>query len=86
LHAWREFVEEYPIEEQGWYECSNYVALLSVPTEQELLQIADNAQRKGLRLSVFREPDLNNQVTAIVLEPGNKSRRLCGRLRLALGE
>jgi hypothetical protein len=33
---------------------------------------------------VFREPDINNEITAIAVEPSEKSRKLCSNLPLAL--
>jgi hypothetical protein len=67
-----------------WFEASNYLALLSVPTEGHLIKLYEKASSIGIRCSLFREPDIDNEVTAIVLEPGKVSRRLCSGLPLAL--
>lgn len=75
-------MEQFPIEEADWYENSNYIALLSVEDEQKLVELAEKALRKGIRFSVFREPDIDNEVTAIVMEP--RAKGLCSKLRLAL--
>jgi len=82
-HALREFVQEHPGIDREWHENSNYLALLSVPTERDLDALIAKASAKGVRFSVFREPDIGNEITAVVLEP--KGKRLCGHLPLALG-
>lgn len=37
-----------------------------------------------IKLSVFREPDIDNQITAIALEPGTQTKKLCSNIKLAL--
>ena len=54
--------------------------------EQELMNLINRASEKGIKYSVFREPDIDNQITAIALEPGLDSKKLCSNLRLALRE
>lgn len=84
-HAMRQFVEEHPGLDVPWFEKSNTLALLSVSDEASLERLADKADDLDLKLSVFREPDLGNALTAIALEPGPRSRKLCRNLPLALG-
>jgi len=48
--------------------------------------LVKKAEERGLQISQFREPDMNNALTAITLEPGDRSRRLCRGLGLALPE
>ena len=84
IHAFRQFVDEHPITEQRWFEESNYIGFLSVPTETDLAMLCDKAETRGIKYSIFREPDIDNEITAIVLEPGEQSKRLCSNLPLAL--
>jgi len=49
-----------------------------------LVKLIEEASEKGLKFSVFREPDIDNQITSVAIEPGNKSKKLCSRLKLAL--
>lgn len=67
-----------------WFTDSNYLILLSVPDERALLVLLERARRLGLKSSMFREPDIGNQITAIALEPGFVTQRLCRNLPKAL--
>ena len=84
LHALQEFSVQHPEVTKEWYAKSNYLGLLSVKSEPDLLLLAQKAEAKGIRVSLFREPDIGNAVTAIALEPAPASKKLCARLPLAL--
>lgn len=86
MHAAIQFAFEHKEVVGDWYQTSNYLGLLSVANESELTRLAEEAKRHDIRFSVFREPDIDNQVTAIALEPGTKSKKLCSKLKLALKE
>jgi hypothetical protein len=53
-----------------------------VDNEIQLKSLIDKAEQIGICSSVFKEPDLDNQVTAVAFEPGELSKRLSKRLRL----
>jgi hypothetical protein len=78
----REWSEHYPETDSEWYKASNYLALLSVANEDKLLSLLLKAEKRGIQTACFREPDLDNAITAIVLEPGVDSKRICGNIRL----
>ena len=82
----RQFTEEHPEIDKQWFKSSNYIVLLSVENEEALENLIAIASIKNVRLAIFREPDIGNQITAIAFEPGEQSRRLCSRLKLALNE
>lgn len=84
IHAAIQFKFEHPEISLNWFEKSNYLGLLSVANEGELIALIEQATEKGISLSVFREPDIDNQITAIALAPGPQSKKLCSRLPLAL--
>lgn len=63
---------------------SNYIAVLNVSGEDELIKIIEKASLQDIKYSIFREPDIDNQITAIAISPGPKSKKLCSNLRLAL--
>lgn len=86
LHAFREFIEEYPSLDQEWYKTSNYIAILSAPDEGELERLSLRLTKKGIKHSLFREPDFDNELTAIAIEPGRDSKRACSSYPLALKE
>lgn len=75
---------EHPDTNKEWFEKSNYLGFLSVSNEEELLGLAEKANSLGIECSIFREPDVDNQATAIAIAPGNKSKKLCSNLKLAL--
>lgn len=86
LHAFREFVQEHPEIERSWYENSNFIAILSAPDEEELHKLCERAEKKGIRFSTFREADLDDALTAVALEPGKPTKRICSSYPLALKE
>ncbi len=86
IHAAIQFAMEHPDTNKEWFEKSNYLGFLSVSNEAELLGLAEKANSLGIECSIFREPDVDNQATAIAIAPGNKSKKLCSNLKLALKE
>ena len=83
-HIAFEFALQYPDETNLWMKNSNYICCLSAKDEDELYKLIQRAIDKEVCFSVFREPDIEDKITAIALEPGDRSRRLCSSLRLAL--
>lgn len=81
-HALREFVEEHPDADREWFRESQTLVLLSVPDERALARLGVKAVRAGVPHSCFREPDLNDSMTAIAIAPSGA--RLCKRFPLAL--
>lgn len=79
-----QFNFEHPEITQDWFVKSNYLGLLSVKDENALIELAREAEKNDIRYSIFREPDIENAITAIALEPGKRTKRLCGRFPLAL--
>lgn len=79
LHAFRQFIEDYSDIEKEWFKQSNYVAVLGT---SDLKSLMNEARIKEINHSYFREPDLNDEITAIVFEPCEKSKKLCKNLPL----
>lgn len=83
-HAIRQFSAEHPEVDSEWFNKSNYLALLSVADEKELMRLIVAADDCGLKWSAFREPDVGGAITAIAIEPHPKTQELCKSLPLAL--
>lgn len=86
IHAAMQFAFEHPDINREWFEKSNYVGFLSAANEYELNFLIEKAKENEIAFSVFREPDIGDQITAIALSPGIKSKKLCSKLELALKE
>lgn len=86
IHAAQQFAMNFPLTYQEWLDRSGYIALLSVEDERELKELAMEAAGKKLAVCGFFEPDIVWGMTAIVIEPGQKSARLLQKLPLALSE
>jgi hypothetical protein len=84
IHAAIQFGQQYPDIYQDWYQKSNYLGWLSVDNERELMNLVEQAKAHDISVSVFKEPDIGDRITAIALAPGQKSKKLCSRLPLAL--
>lgn len=83
-HALTEFIFEHTEIAKQWKNYSNTLVMLSTDNENKLRSLIENLISKNVMFSVFREPDLQNQITAIALEPGKISQKICNRIPLAL--
>jgi len=88
VHAALDFSVAFPELTKEWHDQSNYLVVLAAANQEELLDLASRAWDAGLRYTVFTEPDLpeGDQITAIVIEPGEATSKLCANLPLALRE
>lgn len=81
-HAAVNFVFENPDRAGPWFKNSNYLIEKVAPTEEDLYNLAQKCKEKGIVHTVFRESDLDNQITAIALEPSELTERLVRKLPL----
>lgn len=77
VHAFRSFCGEYPFVEAEWHKDNNIVVL----QHDDVVSEAERLEAKGYQLSRFYEPDLDNELTAICVEP--RAQRVLASLRLA---
>lgn len=85
-HALIKFIFEHSEISKEWYNTSEYLVKLSVNNQEELLELAEKLRWKEILFSEFREPDLDNELTAIALEPTNRARRVVSSMPLLLSE
>ncbi len=75
-HAAIDFQHAHPKEASEWQTKSNYLALLTVANEEELYKLSEKAAIRGIKYTIFREPDINNEITAIAFEPSDASKKI----------
>ena len=75
-HAAIDFQHQHPIEATEWHSKSNYLVFLTVANEDELIRLITKAILLGIKHTVFREPDLDDQITAVAFEASDASRKL----------
>lgn len=85
-HVLAEFSIEHPILFQEWHKHSKALTLLSVKDENHLIYLVKQLAEKNIPLSIFIEPDINNQVTAIAIAPSAEAKKICSSIPLALKE
>ena len=81
-HAAIDFQHQYPETSKFWQKNSNYLVYLTVKTEQELFKLLRKAESLGIKVTTFFEPDIDNQLTAIALEPSQLSKKVTSSLKL----
>lgn|SRR3954466_1570647 len=86
VHAAFHFSFDWPTLAHSWLTESNFLVVVQVPDELALAELAARAVEEGIARTIVREPDLDNEITAVALEPGSVARRLCAEMPLALKE
>lgn len=81
-HAAIDFQHEHPQHSTEWHKHSNYLAVLTTKDEQSLTDLIVKASLRGIKYTVFREPDINNEITAVAFEPSIEAKKLCSNLPL----
>ena len=79
-HALRHYQAGYPAQEARWWSCSTHLVVLQVPDLAALEALL--GQLGGLNVAAFREPWLEDQLTAVAVE--HDAWRLLSNLPLAL--
>ena len=83
-HVSIQFIYEHPEIAKQWYDFSKYLVFLSVKNLNELSELVEKLNQKGIVISKFYEPDLRNELTAIALEPSKEARKVVSSLPLML--
>lgn len=82
VHAGIDFTFEHPNRAGPWHKDSNYVVLLSAKDENHLINLIQKCELKELKYTAFREPDLENSITAIAIEPSELTQKMVSNLPL----
>lgn len=65
----------------------NYLILVTAPSEAALLKTYQKLEDRDIKSVLFREPDLNNEATALCTEPvGQRARKFFSQFKLWKGE
>ncbi len=89
VHGMATFARHYPSTFKAWERSSNIVVCLAAPDEATLHEIRSQAHEmserteSGLAIAEFFEPDLNDELTCVVLEPIEVFQEICKGLPLA---
>lgn len=82
VHAAFEFSVQHRFITSGWLRESNYLVVVTALDEAMLEMYATAALQAGLRVTLVHEPDCNDELTAIAIEPSPEARKLCSNLPL----
>lgn len=77
-----DFVMKYPEKCNNWHRDSNYMVQLEVQDEEALIKLSVNLKMNDITHVVFREPDLDNAITAIAIEPTGKADKMLKNMKL----
>ena len=81
-HALVAFQHEHASTYEEWHRSSNNLVCLSVKGKGELAKLAYDLTCRGVEVSLFREPDLGDEPTAIAVAPSGG--KMLSTLPLAL--
>lgn len=81
-HAAINFIFEHPGRGDPWFHNSNTLVQLEVNNEEQLKLLIRKCQQLDLCYTVFREPDIGNQITAVAIEPSDITRKLVRNIPL----
>ena len=83
-HAIADFADELPQFFKSWKDNSNYLISLAAKDEISLNKIYEKLNERGAPIIAFREPDLDNQLTALCFYGLPHYRKIVSYLPLAL--
>jgi hypothetical protein len=83
-HAAIDFVFEHPTRAGPWHKNSNTLVMLTVKDTKGLIHLMRKCDYLSLAYTVFREPDIGNQITAICMEPHPEVYKMVSKLPLLI--
>ena len=85
-HALTDLILKYPEQARDWRDNSNFLIILSVENEEKILALVKELDRTEMAWTEFREPDINNELTALAVLPNRYTEKFFRNLPLALRE
>lgn len=85
-HAAINFTFEHPDRAGPWWKDSNYLVLLEVENEDKLKDLIYKLNELNLRHAIFKEPDLDNKITAVAIEPSELTQKIVKKIPLLFKE
>ncbi len=83
-HAAIDFVFEHPTRAGPWHKNSNTLVMLTVEDTKGLIRLMKKCDYLSIVYTVFREPDIGNQITAICIEPHPEVQKMTAKLPLLI--
>lgn len=83
-HAAIDFIFEHPTRAGPWHKESNTLVMLTVKDVKGLLRLMKKCEYLRLAYTVFREPDIGNEITAICIEPHPETYKMVEKLPLLI--
>lgn len=81
-HAAIDFTFEHPNRAGPWHKESNYLVILSLKNEKQLELLIRRCEDLNLKFTIFREPDIDNEITALAIEPSLVTQKLVSKIPL----
>ncbi len=85
-HSIADFAHSFPDIFSKWKQNSNSIVSLSVKNEEDLINLTHLLKIKNINFVAFNEPDINNQLTSICIEPSLSAKKITSSLPLSLKE
>ena len=82
-HAAIQFQHDHPEIAKSWHDWSKYLVYVSARDEQHLKDLIFKSEIRNISTSIFTEPDIDDQITAVAFEPSIASTKLLSNLPLA---
>lgn len=81
-HAVVNFIFEHPSRAGPWFKESNYLVQLEVDDERALHKLIGKLDYHQICYTVFREPDMDNRITAVAIEPSPLTQKVVAKIPL----
>lgn len=82
-HIIAEYAINHPENAKQWNHVSNSLIILQAKDAEALSALQQKAKKQGLNVQEFREPDLGDEITTLLLLPHKDNRKLLSNLPLS---